>query len=52
MWIPGGLVFLLAVSVIFFRWQGAGGDDLALREGNEFRPAREKSAKSREAGEE
>lgn len=32
MWIPGGLVFLLAVSVIFFRWQGAGGDDLALRE--------------------
>jgi len=32
MWIPGGLVFLLAVSVIFFRWQGAGGDDLALRQ--------------------
>jgi hypothetical protein len=32
MWIPGGLVFLLAVSVIFFRWQGAGGDDLGLRE--------------------
>jgi putative membrane protein len=27
MWIPGGLVFLVAVSVVFFRWQAAGGDD-------------------------
>ncbi|HZP39118.1 MAG TPA: cytochrome c oxidase assembly protein [Methylomirabilota bacterium] len=27
MWIPGGLVFLIALSVVFFRWQHAGGDD-------------------------
>jgi putative membrane protein len=30
MWIPGGLVFMAAISVVFFRWQGAGGDDIAL----------------------
>jgi putative membrane protein len=30
MWIPGGLVFLAAISVVFFRWQVAGGDDVAL----------------------
>jgi putative membrane protein len=30
MWIPGGLVFLLAISVVFFRWQAAGGDDVAV----------------------
>jgi len=30
MWIPGGLVFLLTISVVFFRWQAAGGDDVAL----------------------
>jgi putative membrane protein len=30
MWIPGGLVFLIAISVVFFRWQAAGGDDRAL----------------------
>ena len=30
MWIPGGLVFLVAISVVFFRWQVAGGDDVAL----------------------
>jgi putative membrane protein len=30
MWIPGGLVFLLAISVVFFRWQATGGDDVAL----------------------
>jgi putative membrane protein len=30
MWIPGGLVFLIAISVVFFRWQAAGGDDTAL----------------------
>jgi len=29
MWIPGGLVFLIALSVVFFRWQAAGGDDAA-----------------------
>ena len=27
MWIPGGLVFLIAISVVFFRWQAAGGQD-------------------------
>jgi putative membrane protein len=30
MWIPGGLVFLIAISVVFFRWQAAGADDAAL----------------------
>ena len=30
MWIPGGLIFVAAISVVFFRWQGAGGDDTAL----------------------
>ncbi len=30
MWIPGGLVFLVALSVVFFRWQAAGGDDVAV----------------------
>ncbi|MGH7417133.1 MAG: cytochrome c oxidase assembly protein [Candidatus Rokuibacteriota bacterium] len=30
MWIPGGMVFLTAISVVFFRWQNAGGDDLAV----------------------
>jgi putative membrane protein len=30
MWIPGGLVFLIAISVVFFRWQAAGADDLAV----------------------
>ncbi len=29
MWIPGGLVFLTAITVVFFRWQAAGGDDIA-----------------------
>ena len=30
--VPGevGLVFLAAISVVFFRWQVAGGDDVAL----------------------
>ena len=27
MWVPGGLVFLLVISVVFFRWQVAGGHD-------------------------
>ena len=27
MWIPGGLIFLAALSVVFFRWQVAGGGD-------------------------
>jgi putative membrane protein len=30
MWIPGGMVFLVALSVVFFRWQSAGGDDAAV----------------------
>ena len=30
MWIPGGLVFFAAISVVFFRWQAAGGEDMAL----------------------
>jgi putative membrane protein len=30
MWIPGGLVFLITISVVFFRWQAAGADDAAL----------------------
>ena len=30
MWIPGGFVFLAAISVVFFRWQAAGADDVAL----------------------
>jgi putative membrane protein len=30
MWIPGGLIFLIAISVVFFRWQAAGADDRAL----------------------
>jgi putative membrane protein len=28
MWIPGGLVFLTAITVVFFRWQGAGAHDV------------------------
>lgn len=31
MWVPGGLVFLVTITVVFFRWQAAGGDDLAVR---------------------
>jgi putative membrane protein len=30
MWIPGGMVFLAVLSVVFFRWQSAGGDDMAV----------------------
>jgi putative membrane protein len=30
MWIPGGMIFLAALSVVFFRWQAAGGDDGAV----------------------
>ncbi len=29
MWIPGGLIFLAAISVVFFRWQAADADDQA-----------------------
>jgi putative membrane protein len=30
MWIPGGMVFFVAIAVVFFRWQAAGGSDSAL----------------------
>jgi putative membrane protein len=30
MWIPGGMVFLVATAVVFFRWQAAGASDGAL----------------------
>ena len=30
MWIPGGLVFLVGLSAVFFRWQASGADDVAL----------------------
>src|SRR5262249_49508655 len=28
MWIPGGIVFLIAISVVLFCWQATGGDDV------------------------
>ena len=40
MWIPGGLVFLVAISVVFFRWQAAGGDDIQVRTLEEVRHGR------------
>jgi putative membrane protein len=30
MWVPGGMIFLVALTVVFFRWQAAGGDDVAV----------------------
>jgi putative membrane protein len=30
MWVPGGMVFLVAITVVFFRWQASGADDLAV----------------------
>ena len=30
MWIPGGTIFLIAIAVVFFRWQVAGGSDGTL----------------------
>jgi putative membrane protein len=30
MWVPGGLIFLVALTVVFFRWQAAGGDDVTV----------------------
>jgi putative membrane protein len=39
MWIPGGMVFLVAISVVFFRWQAAGADDRALPVVDKSRPA-------------
>ena len=37
MWIPGGLVFLIAMSVVFFRWQGAGGEDVPAADASHAR---------------
>jgi putative membrane protein len=39
MWIPGGLIFLTAISVVFFRWQAAGGDDVRPDVEHGHRPA-------------
>jgi putative membrane protein len=39
MWIPGGLIFLTAISVVFFRWQAAGGDDARPEVEHGDRPA-------------
>jgi putative membrane protein len=30
MWVPGGLIFIVVLTVVFFRWQAAGGDDVAV----------------------
>jgi putative membrane protein len=27
MWVPGGLFFFAIISVVFFKWQNAGGED-------------------------
>ena len=29
MWVPGGLIFMIIMTVIFFRWAARGGDDAA-----------------------
>ncbi len=29
MWVPGGLIFILIMTVVFFKWAGRGGDDAA-----------------------
>jgi putative membrane protein len=29
MWVPGGLIFMIIITVIFFRWAARGGDDAA-----------------------
>jgi putative membrane protein len=39
MWIPGGLVFLAVISVIFFRWQARGAEDSAASAQVDWRPA-------------
>jgi putative membrane protein len=39
MWIPGGLIFLVALTVVFFRWQSAGGDDRLVRSDSEAEPS-------------
>ena len=40
MWIPGGMIFLAALSVVFFRWQVAGGADGAARPDPDGDPCR------------
>jgi putative membrane protein len=39
MWIPGGLIFVAVLSVIFFKWVGAGADDTASAQ-VEYQPTR------------
>jgi putative membrane protein len=39
MWIPGGLVFIAVISVIFFRWQTRGAEDSAASAQVDWRPA-------------
>ncbi len=39
MWIPGGLVFLAVISVIFFRWQSHGAEDSVASAQVDWRPA-------------
>jgi putative membrane protein len=39
MWIPGGLVFLAVISVIFFRWQSHGAEDSRASAQVDWRPA-------------
>jgi cytochrome c oxidase assembly factor CtaG len=29
MWVPGGTIFMIIMTVIFFRWAARGGDDTA-----------------------
>jgi putative membrane protein len=41
MWIPGGLVFLAVISVIFFRWQSHGAEDSRASAQVDWRPATE-----------
>lgn len=44
MWIPGGLIFLTAISVVFFRWQAAGGEDARPDVDDGHRPAADRGA--------
>jgi putative membrane protein len=39
MWIPGGLVFIGVISVIFFRWQSHGAEDSVASAQVDWRPA-------------
>lgn len=39
MWIPGGLVFMAVITVIFFRWQSHGAEDSVASAQVDWRPA-------------